>query len=40
MFKVALSQVEKELITAGFGVEKIDKEALDYQYIVIAQKMK
>lgn len=40
MFKVALSQVEKELITAGFGVEKIDKEALDYQYIVIAQKLK
>jgi SAM-dependent methyltransferase len=35
-FKVALSQVEKELISAGFSVEKIDKDALDYQYIVIA----
>lgn len=37
-FKVALSQVEKELITAGFGIEKIDKDALDYQYIVLAIK--
>ncbi len=39
-YKVALSQVEKELITAGFGVEKIDKDALDYQYIVLAVKRK
>lgn len=35
-FKVALSQVEKELLAAGFNIEKIDKDALDYQYIVIA----
>jgi SAM-dependent methyltransferase len=35
-YKVALSQVEKELVTAGFKIEKIDKDALDYQYIVIA----
>ena len=39
-YKVALSQVEKELITAGFGIEKIDKDALDYQYIVLAVKRK
>jgi SAM-dependent methyltransferase len=37
-FKVALGQVEKELIAAGFTVEKIDSEALDYQYIVLALK--
>jgi len=37
-FKVALGQVEKELITAGFALEKIDKDALDYQYIVLAVK--
>lgn len=37
-YKVALNQVEKELITAGFGIEKIDKDALDYQYIVLAVK--
>ena len=37
-YKVALNQVEKELITAGFVVEKIDKDALDYQYIVLAMK--
>ena len=37
-YKVSLSQVEKELITAGFGIEKIDKDALDYQYIVLAVK--
>ncbi len=35
-YKVALSQVEKELLSAGFKIEKIDKDALDYQYIVIA----
>lgn len=38
IYKVALSQVEKELLTAGFNIEKIDKDALDYQYIVIASK--
>ncbi|GAB4497070.1 MAG: class I SAM-dependent methyltransferase [Saprospiraceae bacterium] len=37
-FKVALGQVEKELVTAGFAIEKIDKDALDYQYIVLAVK--
>jgi SAM-dependent methyltransferase len=37
-FKVALGQVEKELMAAGFAVEKIDNEALDYQYIVLAVK--
>lgn len=37
-YKVALNQVEKELITAGFMIEKIDKDALDYQYIVLAVK--
>lgn len=37
-FKVALGQVEKELLAAGFGIEKIDKDALDYQYIVLAVK--
>jgi SAM-dependent methyltransferase len=35
-YKVALSQVEKELLSAGFKIDKIDKDALDYQYIVIA----
>lgn len=38
VFKVSLGQVEKELITAGFTIAKIDKDALDYQYIVIAEK--
>lgn len=37
-YKVALNQVEKELLTAGFDIEKIDKDALDYQYIVLAVK--
>ncbi|MFN4255810.1 MAG: class I SAM-dependent methyltransferase [Saprospiraceae bacterium] len=37
-FKVALGQVEKELTDAGFEISKIDKDALDYQYIVLAQK--
>ena len=37
-FKVALSQVEQELLAAGFIIEKIDKDALDYQYIVLAKK--
>jgi len=37
-FKVALSQVEKELLTAGFEIDKIDKNALDYQYIILAKK--
>lgn len=37
-FKVALSQAEKELAAAGFDIETIDKDALDYQYIVLAVK--
>lgn len=37
-FKVALSQAEKELVTAGFNIVKIDKDALDYQYIILAVK--
>ena len=37
-FKVSLAQVEKELLTAGYLVEKMDTESLDYQYIVIASK--
>ena len=37
-FKVALSQVEKELRSSGFEVVKLDNETLDYQYIVLAQK--
>ncbi len=35
-FKVALDEVERELVSAGFRIDKIDKDALDYQYIVIA----
>lgn len=37
-FKVSLNQVEQELLSAGFVIEKIDKDALDYQYIVLAIK--
>lgn len=37
-FKVALLQVEKELTSAGFDMTDIDKDALDYQYIVLATK--
>ncbi len=37
-FKVAISQVERELLTAGFSIDKIDQDALDYQYIVLAKK--
>ncbi len=39
-FKVALSQVEKELRAGGFELVKIDNDALDYQYIVLAKKNK
>lgn len=39
-FKVALSQVEKELKAGGFEINKTDNEALDYQYIVLAIKPK
>ena len=37
-YKIALSQVERELVTAGFRINKIDTDALDYQYIVLAEK--
>lgn len=37
-YKVALSQVERELNAGGFEVEKVDMESLDYQYIVLAKK--
>lgn len=37
-FKVASSQVERELVSVGFDVEKNDRETLDYQYIILATK--
>jgi ubiquinone/menaquinone biosynthesis C-methylase UbiE len=37
-FKVASSQVERELISVGFTIEKTDRETLDYQYIILATK--
>lgn len=37
-YKVALTQVERELLAAGFTITKVDKDALDYQYIVLAKK--
>ncbi|MFN0013558.1 MAG: class I SAM-dependent methyltransferase [Saprospiraceae bacterium] len=37
-YKVALGQVEKELTASGFEVSTVDKESLDYQYIVLAKK--
>lgn len=37
-YKVALSQVQRELLTSGFTIDKIDQDALDYQYIVLAEK--
>jgi SAM-dependent methyltransferase len=37
-FKVSLQQVEKELLAAGFVIGNINKDALDYQYIVLATK--
>lgn len=37
-YKVALGEVQRDLISAGFDIEKVDKEALDYQYIVIGVK--
>jgi len=37
-FKVASSQVERELISVGFKIEKTDRETLDYQYIILATK--
>ncbi|HOY07383.1 MAG TPA: class I SAM-dependent methyltransferase [Saprospiraceae bacterium] len=37
-YKVALSQVQRELLTSGFSIDKIDQAALDYQYIILAEK--
>ncbi|MEQ1746710.1 MAG: class I SAM-dependent methyltransferase [Saprospiraceae bacterium] len=37
-YKVALGQVENELVGGGFEVVKVDKASLDYQYIVLAKK--
>jgi ubiquinone/menaquinone biosynthesis C-methylase UbiE len=37
-YKVALRQVESEMLSAGFSIEKMDTKSLDYQYIVIVQK--
>lgn len=37
-YKVALSQVERELLTSGFSIDKVDQDALDYQYIILAEK--
>lgn len=37
-FKLSLTQVEKELLAAGYRIHKLDTETLDYQYIVIAIK--
>lgn len=35
-FKVSLAQAEKELMAAGYKIERVDIESLDYQYIIIA----
>jgi ubiquinone/menaquinone biosynthesis C-methylase UbiE len=37
-FKVSLPQVEKELLSAGFSITAVNKDALDYQYILLATK--
>ncbi|MBL7826674.1 MAG: DUF1698 domain-containing protein [Saprospiraceae bacterium] len=37
-YKVSQNDVQKELLAAGFAIEKVDKDALDYQYIIIAIK--
>lgn len=37
-YKVASTQVEQELRRAGFKVNKVDTEALDYQYVILAGK--
>jgi len=37
-YKISLSQLERELVTAGFRIHKIDTDALDYQYVVLAEK--
>ncbi|MDO8365192.1 MAG: class I SAM-dependent methyltransferase [Saprospiraceae bacterium] len=37
-YKVSLAQVERELNAAGFKISKIDKDMLDYQYIILATR--
>lgn len=37
-YKVSTEQVKRELEEAGFNIEKLDIQSLDYQYIVIASK--
>jgi len=37
-YKVSLPQVERELSAAGFKIKKVDKDMLDYQYIILATK--
>lgn len=37
-YKVSLGEVQNDLISAGFEIEKVDKDALDYQYIIIGVK--
>jgi ubiquinone/menaquinone biosynthesis C-methylase UbiE len=38
-FKISTRQVEQELLAAGFKVKRIDLQALDYQYIMLASKL-
>ncbi|MCC6283490.1 MAG: class I SAM-dependent methyltransferase [Saprospiraceae bacterium] len=37
-FKVSLSQAERELLSSGFSIDRVDQDALDYQYIILAEK--
>jgi len=37
-YKVALREVESEMTSAGFLIERMDNKSLDYQYIIIANK--
>lgn len=37
-YKISQAQVERELDAAGFKVSKVDKDMLDYQYIILALK--
>ncbi|MCS6928058.1 MAG: class I SAM-dependent methyltransferase [Saprospiraceae bacterium] len=37
-FKVAITEVLRELEAAGLQITKVDQESLDYQYIVMAKK--
>lgn len=37
-YRVAVRQVERELQEAGFKVEKLDNQSLEYQYIILASR--